>query len=95
MEMKPYIVCSGASGRAVMFGWSKTKPKVGKPHTLHNARMVLYWAAECGGLLGLAAQGPKGATRLTHVVGEAGATVTEFVAVSSGAAKEIEQWPAV
>ena len=62
------ILCGGSAGRAVLCGYVDTAPVAGEPVTLHEARMVLRWAAECNGLLGLAAGGPKGDTRMTPPV---------------------------
>jgi hypothetical protein len=94
-RVKTYIVCCGATGRAVIVGQSKTEPEDGKSITLTNARMVLYWDAACGGLLGLAAKGPKGQTRITSAVKKTGTgTVAQWVEVSPSAAKEIASWPA-
>ena len=91
----PVILCCGQNGRAVLYGRVTRKPVPGKPVTLYGARMVLYWAAECGGLLGLAAKGPKGATRITHVVPETTETVwQESTVCTPEAAKAIESWPA-
>ena len=92
---KPYIVCCGANGRAVIYGYSKVEPKPGKPIRLEQARMVLYWSAKCGGLVGLAAEGPKDGTRITHTVGATGTEVVrQWVAVSADAAKGMDAWPA-
>lgn len=93
--MKSIILCCGANGRAVLFGDVETDPVPGLPVKLHNARMVLYWARECGGLLGLAAKGPRGESRLTHAVPAATETVwQEFVETTPEAAQLIREWPA-
>lgn len=96
----PYILCCGAHGRAVVYGYVDSKPVPGEPVTLYDARMVLSWAEECGGLFGLAARGPRGnperGTRITHAVPETTETVwQESLAVSPDAARELDQWPAV
>lgn len=83
--MKPYIVTCGTNGRCVVFGWSKTKPRSGKPCTLKRARMVLRWSAECSGLFGLAADGPKGDTRLSPPVAETETSpIAQVLAVGDG-----------
>lgn len=93
--MKPYIVCCGANGRAVLFGYSEAEPVAGKPVRLSNVRMVLYWSAECGGLLGLATGGPKTTTRLTRAVESHGdECVRQWVSVSPEAAAAIDAWKA-
>ena len=89
------ILCCGANGRAVIIGNVKSEPKTGKPVRLTDARMVLYWARECGGLLGLAANGPKGDTRITATVPVLVETVwQEWCAVTDVAAAAIAEWPA-
>ena len=94
-EMKPYIVCTGENGRAVIYGYCEADPIAGQPIIVHKARMVLYWSSECGGLLGLAARGPQTKTRLTHAVDRTGlSAVTEWVDVSASAAQGMDQWPA-
>ena len=91
----PIILCAGDNGRAVVFGYVTSKPVAGKPVTLTDARMVLRWDAACGGLFGLAADGPKGSTRLTHAVSSTTSTVwRQTIDVSPKAAKEMAAWPA-
>ncbi len=93
--MKTYIVCCGEHGRAVLVGKSPTEPVAGQPIRLTDARMILYWSSECGGLLGLAANGPKTSTRITASVPSHGdECVKQWVEVSDNAAKEIDQWKA-
>ena|GEM_PF-4705464 len=88
-----YLVCCGATGRAVLVGESETEPIAGQPIVLTNARMVLFWDAKCGGLLGLAANGPKGETRITAAVARHGdECVRQWVAVSPTAKEAIEKW---
>ena len=82
--MKPYIVCTGSEGRAVVFGYTDTVPVIDYAITLHRARMVPRWDAACGGLFGLAAAGPKGDTRLTQEVETTGCIVAQFIAVAAG-----------
>lgn len=90
-----YLVCCGTNGRAVLVGESDTEPVAGQPIVLNNARMVLYWDAECGGLLGLAANGPKGKTRITAAVTRHGdECVKQWVSVSNEAKEAIEKWKA-
>ena len=93
--MQSVIVCCGTNGRCVIFGECETKPATGQPITLHHARMVLYWPAECGGLFGLAARGPKNGLRLTEAV-ETTATesVRQWLSVSDKAADALRTWPA-
>lgn len=93
-NMKPIILCCGASGRAVVFGHVSKWPEKGEPVTLHNARMILYWSSACGGLFGLAANGPRENTRITPSIGKTTETVwQEVVEVSAAAAKALDEWP--
>jgi hypothetical protein len=57
--------------------------------------MVLYWPATCGGLFGLAANGPQKGLRLTETV-EATATeaVRQWLTVPDGVAEQLRAWPA-
>ena len=89
------IVCCGTNGRAVLYGRCDGEPVAGQPIRLKGARMVLYWSQACGGLLGLAANGPKKGTRITAAVAEHGdECARQWVSVSGAAAKAIESWPA-
>ena len=92
--MQSYIICCGINGRAVVFGDCDHEPVTGEPITLHNARMVLYWPAACGGLFGLAANGPKEGTRLTDAVGKtATEAVRQWLTVTGEAADALRAWP--
>ena len=94
-EKIPIILCCGANGRAVVYGRVEQTPVKGEPVVLHDARMVLSWSSECGGLLGLAAGGPKGSTRITATVSEVGETVwQEYITVTERAADAIDKWGA-
>jgi len=96
MEKKgiPVIVCVGEHGRAVVYGRAEREPEIGVPCRLTGARMVLYWSAECGGLFGLAARGPREGTRITHAVEATSAIPVQTIVVSAEAARAIEEWPA-
>jgi hypothetical protein len=90
-----YIICCGEHGRAVIICDMDREPVPGKPVRMLDARMVLYWSAECGGLLGLAARGPRTTTRITAPTPVSVEHVwQEFVVVSASAAEEIDKWPA-
>ena len=90
------IVCAGARGRAIIIGDCATTPVAGEPVTLTDARMVLRWDEACGGLLGLAAKGPRGDTRITHAVESVTMTVwTEHLSVAAEAAAAIDAWEPV
>lgn len=93
--MQTYIVCCGTNGRAVIVGACETEPVCGEPITIRNARMILYWPSKCGGLFGLASNGPKEGLRLTESV-EATATevVRQWLTVSDDVWKRLREWPA-
>lgn len=93
--MIPMIVCVGEHGRAVVYGYAEAYPETGGSVVLHRARMVLRWDAACGGLLGLAANGPRGDTRITHAVERTGARpVQQYTSVSPEAARALDEWRA-
>ena len=87
----PIIVCVGESGRAVVYGWADSYPAVGDEVVLHDARMVLRW--DVHGLLGLAAEGPAGDTRITYSVARTSAVAAQIIEVSPEAATAIASWP--
>ena len=90
----PIILCCGANGRAVVYGWVEKDPVPGKPVTLYDARMVLRWEGS-GGLFGLAAKGPEGRSRITASVERVVETSwQEHVIVSPKAAQALDDWPA-
>ena len=90
----PIILCATEHGRAVVYGRVEREPVSGEPVTLHGARMVLTWSAECGGLFGLAARGPQTSTRITHAIDRTTATRwTEWLSVSTEAAVALDGWP--
>ncbi len=45
--------------RGVFFGYLKDNSKAPAEITITGARNCIYWAASCGGFLGLAANGPN------------------------------------
>ena len=92
--MQSVIVCCGTNGRCVVFGHCESEPEVGQPITLHKARMVLYWPAACGGLFGLAANGPRDGLKLTDAVAvTATEVVRQWLSVSDEAADQMDAWP--
>lgn len=90
--MNPYICCIGEKGAAVVFGWSLTEPKPGEIVVLHEARMILYWSEECGGLFGLAANGAKPGCRITAPTKTISTDLRNVLAVSELAAKTISEY---
>lgn len=95
MSEKMYLVCCGATGRAALIGRSPTEPVAGQPITLADARMILYWDSACGGLLGLAANGPKGNAQITASVPRHGdECVRQWIEITPKAASLIDAWEA-
>ena len=92
-DRKPYIICGGSTGRAVVYGYCDSEPQTDQPTTIHRARMVLRWDGACGGLFGLAAGGPKGDTRLTAPVDRVTDTVRQSLTVTDEAAEALDGWP--
>lgn len=66
--MKPVIVTT--KHRGVFFGYLKEDDKAPSQLTLTNARNCLYWSADVGGFLGLAAIGPTSGCRIGKKVSE-------------------------
>jgi hypothetical protein len=91
--MKPIILCCGENGRAVVYGHVEKEPVPSEPVTLHDARMVLYWSEACGGLFGLATNGPRKGTRITCAVERVRETVwQEWLLVSAAAEKAFDTY---
>lgn len=95
-KLIPAIICGGENGRAVVFGYldGPKLPDRDQPVRIQDARMILRWDDECGGLFGLAANGPKGDTRITARIDEVVDICRQALTVSSHAAKELIKWPA-
>ena len=93
--MKMFICCCGATGRAVLIGRAEGQPVAGQPIELTDARMVLYWSAATGGLLGLAANGPGEGSRITASVPRHGdECVRSWLECTEEAAARVDAWPA-
>ena len=94
METKknvPVIVCAGEHGRAVVYGYTSRVPHPGENVRLTNARMVIRWGNQCGGLFGLASSGPGSDTCLTRSVDETTCTVRQALSVAKDAAEKIDE----
>jgi hypothetical protein len=89
----PAIICGGETGRAVVYGYVDKLPEVGEAVTVYDARMVLYWPSECGGLFGLATKGAQTGLRLTSKVAKVRDTCRQALTVSAKAAKALDGWP--
>jgi hypothetical protein len=89
----PVIVCGGKEGQACIYGYVDALPIPEQSVTIYDARMILSWHQDCGGLLGLAANGPKSITRITSAVPSTGCICRQFVQVSETGAEAINAWP--
>ncbi|MHC4575749.1 MAG: DUF6948 domain-containing protein [Planctomycetota bacterium] len=89
----PAIVCAGSQGRAVVYGYVDALPEADRAVTIRRARMVLRWPISCGGLFGLAANGPRDGLRLTSAVESTTCTARQALAVSPEAAVMLDEWP--
>lgn len=82
----PIILCCGANGRGLVYGYVESEPVPGEPVRLKRARMILYYPS--GGTFGLAADGPPEKSRVTKAVSGTVETVwQEWLAVSDEAAE--------
>ena len=89
--MIPIILCAGAHGRALIYGYVEQEPAPGQPVRLERARMILYFPS--GGTFGLAAEGPPEESRVTHAVDVTVETQwQEWLAVSPAAAERFDGW---
>jgi len=87
----PVIVCGGSQGRAVIYGYVSNVPEPEKSVTIKRAKMILRWAEI--GLLGVAAEGPRGDSRLTYAVPEVRDTCRQCIVCSPKAAEALDAWP--
>ena len=91
-ESNHYIITTGTNGRCVLFGRADSRPVVGQPYTLTNARMIIRWTRQ--GLLGLAANGPLGDDRISATVPvTSGGAVQQVIDVPQAAADAIAGAP--
>lgn len=95
MEKKqPFILCVGQHGRCVIFGYCDGTPEPGERPLVERPRMVLRWPAACGGLFGLAANGPKEGLQLTaEVHAHKVPPVDAAIPVTAEVAAALQEWP--
>lgn len=67
-KSKPVLVTT--EFRGVFFGYVRDDKKAPSEITLTGAKNCIYWAASCGGFLGLAANGPNKDCRIGARVDE-------------------------
>lgn len=85
--MKPVLVTT--LHRGVFFGYlvgKSTKEEL----TIKNARNCIYWSSDCGGFLGLAANGPTKGCKIGTLVPEI--TLYDITSVTPVADKAAEAW---
>lgn len=89
-EQKPIVV---TTARGVFFGYGV--PDMNAQHIrIENARMVVYWSADCRSVVGLAANGPSAGCKIgprapAMIVRD----VTAIIECSAEAARKFEEGP--
>lgn len=88
--MKPVLVTT--EFRGVFFGYVKNAKDDGSPEAikLFNVRNCIYWSSDCGGFLGLAANGPTKSCKIGTQVPEL--TLYKITSVSPVTDKAVEAW---
>jgi hypothetical protein len=87
------VITTDHTRRGVFSGFLESGDVGGKV-TLRHARMCVYWSAETGGVLGLAARGPMKGSRIGPVVPTLTVDgVTAIVDASDAARKKWEAEP--
>jgi len=87
--MKNKAVLVTTEFRGVFFGYIKNDSKLPDEITLTNVKNCIYWSADCGGFLGLAANGPTSQCRIGTQVPELRLfKITSVTPVSDEAAKK-------
>lgn len=78
--------------RGVFFGYIKNDKKLPSEVTLTGVRNCIYWSADCGGFMGLAAKGPTKDCRIGDRVDEVTLyKITSVTPVSADAEKAWEK----
>lgn len=87
--MKNKAVLVTTEFRGVFFGYVKDDKKLPDEITLTQVKNCIYWTADCGGFLGLAASGPTSSCKIGTQVPELRLfRVTSVTPVSDEAAKK-------
>ena len=86
--MKPVLVTT--QYRGVFFGYAVKETKLPSEITLKNVRNCIYWSIDCGGFLGLAANGPTKSCKIGTKVPEL--TLYGITSVSPVTDKAVEAW---
>lgn len=85
--MKPVLVTT--QYRGVFYGELVGKPSKAEL-TLKNARNCIYWSSNCGGFLGLAANGPTKDCRIGTQVPEL--TLYDITSITPVTDKAVKAW---
>jgi hypothetical protein len=84
---KPVLITT--EFRGVFFGYLTNDKKAPAEVTLKNAKNCVYWSSDCGGFLGLAANGPTQGCKIGKTVPEIKLyKITSVTPVSKEAAKK-------
>jgi len=87
--MKNKAVLVTTEFRGVFFGYVENDGKLPSEITLSKVRNCIYWSSDCGGFLGLAANGPTSSCKIGVEVPELRLfKVTSVSPVSDEAAKK-------
>lgn len=87
--MKPLLITT--KHRGVFFGYVNGEAnKLPNEITIKNVRNCIYWSADCGGFLGLAANGPTKDCRIGTLAPEL--TLYDITSVSPVTDKAAKAW---
>lgn len=87
--MKNKAVLVTTEFRGVFFGYVKNEKNLPDEITLTQVRNCIYWSSDCGGFLGLAANGPTSSCKIGTQVPELRLfKITSVTPVSDEAAKK-------
>lgn len=76
--------------RGVFFGYIKNDKNLPAEITLTGAKNCIYWSADCGGFLGLAANGPTSGCKIGKTVSEL--TLYKITSVTPVEAAAEKKW---
>lgn len=88
--MKDQAVLVTTEFRGVFFGYVVNDAKLPEQITLSKVRNCIYWSADVGGFLGLAATGPSDGCRLGAEVPEV--TLWKVTSVTPVTAQAVKRW---
>lgn len=87
---KPKAVLITTEFRGVFFGYVKDSKKLPAEITISGAKNCIYWSADCGGFLGLAANGPTSGCKIGKRVPEV--TLYKITSVTPVEDAAITKW---